>query len=278
MKLSLSVRIAEAACKTKLNLPLEEIARIAAETGYEAICMRASAAGVQSSKNGLAGICETIQKAGLAVSMVTADFDVPLNNANGPDSLRDIEPSLDVAESLGCDLIRVCMKKPDDIPHAREAAKRADERGIRLAHQCHTASLFEQVSPLLEVLDQIGQPNFGLIYEPANLMLCGEPYGLDTLDRLRPHLMNVYVQNHRLDPQGPVSLDTYCRGEVRFHHLPLWQAGGVDFGEVFQALKSVSYDGYFTIHQAEGIHTLDDAHQYAACCAQFFRQHVTAEK
>lgn len=276
MKLSLSVRIAEAACKTKLNLPLEGIVRIAAGTGYDAICMRASAAGVQTPKDELSRIHEMVRQAGLAVSMVTADFDVPLNNEYGPNSLRDIGPSLDVAESLGCDLIRVCLKKPDDISRAREAAERAAERGIRLAHQCHTTSLFEQVGPMLNVLDQIGRPNFGLIYEPANLMLCGEPYGLGTLKRLRPHLMNAYVQNHRLDLDGPVSLDTYCRGEVRFHHLPLWESGGVNFGEVFQALKAVSYDGYFTIHQAEGIRTLDDAQQCAARCADFFRQQVTA--
>jgi len=164
------------------------------------------------------------------------------------------------------------MKKPEDIPYAREAAQRAEERGIRLAHQCHTTSLFEQVEPMLDVLDKVGQSNFGLIYEPANLMLCGESYGLDTLEQLRPHLMNVYVQNHRLDSDGPVSLDTFCRGEVRFHHLPLWETGGVDFANVFQGLKAISYDGYFTIHQAEGIYTLDDARQYAARCAKLFRQ------
>jgi sugar phosphate isomerase/epimerase len=272
MKLSLSVRIVEAACKTKLNLPLDEIIRIASDTEYDAICMRASAAGVQTPIDELKRVREAVDRVGLAVSMVTADFQVPLNNERGPDSLRDIGPSLNVAEALGCDLIRVCMKKPEDISHAREAARRAIDRGIRLAHQCHTTSLFEQVEPMLEVLDQIGQSNFGLIFEPANLMLCGESYELDTLERLRPHLMNVYVQNHRLDPDGPVSLGTYCRGDVRFHHLPLWETGGVDFANVFQGLKAISFDGYFTIHQAEGIHTLDDARQYAARCAEYFRQ------
>ena len=43
--------------------------------------------------------------------------------------------------------------------------------------------------------------------------------------------MNVYVQNHRLDPSGPMQLDTFCLGTRRFHHLPLWESGGVDFNE-----------------------------------------------
>jgi sugar phosphate isomerase/epimerase len=83
--------------------------------------------------------------------------------------------------------------------------------------------------------------------------------------------MNVYVQNHRLDPSGPVSLPTYCRGDVRFHHLDLWETGGVDFHTVFRGLQAVGYDGYFTIHQAQGIQSADDARKFADLCAEFVR-------
>ncbi|MEO8499177.1 MAG: sugar phosphate isomerase/epimerase [Planctomycetota bacterium] len=249
MKLSLSVRIAEAACKTKLNVDLAEILRLAAENGYEAICMRASAGGVQTPRDELRRIAEQVEQAGLVVSMVTPDCDIPLNNDNGPNSLRDIGPSLDVASALGCDLIRVCLKREADISFAREAADRAAERGIRLAHQCHTTTLFEQIDRSLEVLQEIDRPNFGLIYEPANLMLCGEPYDVTALRRLWPHLMNAYVQNHRLDPAGPEELETWCRGPVRFHHLPLWEDGGVDFRAAVDGLKAVGYHGYLTVHQ-----------------------------
>ncbi len=271
MKLSLSVRIVEAPCKTKLHLPLADVVRIAVDTGYQALCMRASAVGVQSSADELKAARETIESAGLHVSMVTADFNVPLNNDNGPVSLRDIGPSLDVAENLGCDLIRVCLKKTEDVSYARESADRAADRGIRLVHQCHTSSLFEEVEAMLDVLAEINRPNFGLIYEPANLMLCGQSYGEDTLRKLQPHLMNVYVQNHRLDPDGPVSLPTYCRGDVSFHHMDIWETGGVDFGEVFAGLKDITYDGYFTIHQAQGIQTVADARAFAGRCAEFVR-------
>ena len=249
MKLSLSVRIAEAACKTKLNVDLSEILRLAVENGYEAICMRASAAGVQTPQRELRKIRHELEEAGLAVSMVTADCDVPLNNDDGPNSLRDIGPSLDVASALGCDLIRVCLKQASDIPFAREAAAKAADRGIRLAHQCHTTTLFEQIDRSLEVLHEIDRHNFGLIYEPANLMLCGEPYDVTALQQLHPYLMNAYVQNHRLDPEGPEELETWCRGPVRFHHLPLWEEGGVDFRDAVDGLKTVGYGGYLTVHQ-----------------------------
>ena len=271
MKLSLSVRIVEAACKKRLKVPFEELVSIAAETGYDAVCMRASAGGVQTPFDELRRMRETIENNNLHVSMVTADSKVPLNGDDGPDSLRDIGPSLDVAEALGCKLIRVCLKNDEDIPHAREAAKQAADRGMCLAHQCHTTSIFERVEQIVANLEAIGQPNFGLIYEPANLMLCGESYGTDTLCQLAPHMMNVYIQNHQLDQEGPVSLPTFCRGEVRFHHLPIWESGGIDTSKVFSGLHEIEWEGYFTIHQAEGIETIDEARSYALRCAKFVR-------
>ena len=271
LQLSLSVRIVEAACKTKLHVPFSDLVSIAADTGYDAVCMRASAGGVQTPLEELRRMREMVEEHGLHISMVTADSDVPLNNGDGPNSLRDIGQSLDVAGALGCDLIRVCLKTDADIPHAREAAKQAADHGIRLAHQCHTTSIFEQVDQILTNLETISQPNFGLIYEPANLMLCGESYGADTLRQLAPHIMNVYIQNHRLDPDGPVSLPTYCRGEVYFHHLPIWENGGVDSAAVFEGLREIDWAGHFTIHQAEGIETAEDARAYARHCAEFVR-------
>ena len=250
MKLSLSVRIAEAPSKTKLNVPLGDLVQLAKELGYQAVCMRASAGGVHTPRAELERMRRDVERAGLVVSMVTADFDVPLNNDEGPKSLREIGPSLDVAETLGSNLIRICMKSAADIEWARRAADLAAERGIRLAHQCHTTTLFEQVEQSVEVLKRVGRPNLGMIYEPANLMLCGESYGRETLEKFAPYLMNVYVQNHALDPDGPVELETWCLGLRRFRHIPIWEPGGVRFDDVMSGLAAIGYDGYVTVHQA----------------------------
>ena len=275
MKLSLSVRIVESPFKTKLFVPFEKLVSIAKETGYQAICLRASAGGVQTPRTRLSVMRQCVEDAGLFISMVTADFNVPLNNDQGPDSLRNIGPSLDVAETVGCSLLRVCLKTRSDIPFAREAAKLAARRGIRLTHQCHTSSLFEEVDPLLKVLHEIDQPNFGLIYEPANLLLNGQSYGADTLQKIRPHLMNVYVQNHRLNAAGQEELPTFCRGKVRFDHLDPWTPSGVDFESVTSGLKQIGYDGTFTLHQAQGTQSPDDARTFARHCSEYFRPLIT---
>lgn len=250
MKLSLSVRIAEAPCKTKLNVPFRDLVQLAKESGYHAVCMRASAGGVQTSRDELEKLREEVESAGLTVSMVTADYDVPLNNDKGPNSLRNITPSLDVAQALGCDLIRICLKTQEDLSHLVKAVDTAAERGIRLAHQCHHASLFERVDDTMNILRSIGHDYFGLIYEPANLYIVYQNYGIDSLQQFKPYIMNVYLQNHKLGEDGEATYETWTQGTQRYHHIPIWEEGGVDFPHVIDSLREIGYDGHVTIHQA----------------------------
>lgn len=251
MKLSLSVRIAEApGSKEKTILGFEDFVALAKKTGYEAICMRASQGGIQTSKDRLREMRRLVDAAGLKVSMVTGDFAVPTNDENGPKGLRNITPYLDLAETFGAGLIRICMKKDEDIAWAQRAADQAKERKIRLAHQSHNASLFETVDGSIDVLKKVNRSNFGIIYEPANWMIARQDYGPATIQRLQPWLMNVYLQNHLLTPHGKASVETWTRGKVPLDHIGLWDKGGVDFDRVFEGLYAVGYGGYVTVHQA----------------------------
>ena len=251
MQLALSVRVAESfRDKRNLTIALPELAAIAQNAGYEALCMRASAVGTHSSKERIRDARHLLQKRGLVVSMATGDFAIPENGPRGPESLRHITPHLDLADALACDLLRVCLKTDADIPHGQRAADEAAERGIRLAHQSHTQSLFETVAGSLDVLEKIDRPNFGLIYEPANLALCGEDYGAETLKRFAPHLFNVYLQNHVPDPNGDMPMTTWVRGIVPSTLRPLDEPGGIDFQRVFDGLHAIDYAGYVTLHHA----------------------------
>ena len=268
MKLSLSARVAESfASKEETTMSLDELIRLARANGFAALCMRASQAGVHTAPEIVRAMRSQIDAAGLRVSMVTGDFAVPSNNDRGPECLRRIGPYLDLAQAFGADLIRVCMKKEEDISWARRAADEAAERHIRLAHQSHCASLFETVEGSLKVLRAVDRKNFGIIYEPANWMLAAEDYGRTTIRQLEPWLMNVYVQNHRLTPDGAASVPTWKRGTVRFNHIGLWEPGGVDVAGVFEGLRQVSYRGFVTVHQAfAGVMPVQEAVRRSAEC------------
>lgn len=251
MKLSLSTRTAESfRDKRKATVELEDLAEIAEREGYYALCMRASQVGVDDSREKIRSAGATLAANNLAVSMVTGDFAIPENSADGPTALRNIDPYLDLADDLGCDLLRICMKAADDIEWARTAADAAQERGMRIAHQCHTQSLFETVDETLEILRSVGRSNFGLVYEPANLELCGQPYVGDALEALYPWIFNVYLQNQRIDVNGADSINTWCRGAVRFDQCPLWEEGGLDVARILDELDRQGYNGYVTVHQA----------------------------
>lgn len=250
MKLSLSVRVAETASKKDATHTFAQLTELAAGLGYEAVCMRASQVGIHSPLEEITAARKQAAALNLKVSMITGDFPVPLNNEQGPDGLRNITPYLDLTELLGADLIRIAMKVEDDIAWAQRASDEAAERGIRLAHQSHTQSLFETVEGSVDVLKRVGRKNFGIIYEPANLDLCGQDYGVETLKRFSPYLVNVYLQNHIRRPDGKTRLLTWIQGEVPHDPIRLQDKGGIDFPSVFQGLEAIGYDGYVTVHQA----------------------------
>ncbi len=251
MKLSLSVRVAESVLnKEEANRSMEHLADLARELGYSAMCMRASQAGIQSPLEQITRVRKILADRGLPVSMVTGDIPIPANDEHAPDALRDITPYLDLTELLGADLIRIGMKKDEDIAWAQRASDEAAERNIRLAHQSHTRSLFETVAASVAVLKRVDRPNFGIIYEPANLDLCGQDYGPETIRRFAPWLFNVYLQNHRLNPNGSMTLNTWVRGPAPHDPVPLQAAGGIDFPCIMDTLENTGYDGYVTVHQA----------------------------
>ena len=235
--------------KEKASLPLGDLARLAKRCGYEALCMRASQVGVQSPE-AVEAATDCLAEAGLIVSMVTGDFDTVYNNDKGPSALLNITPYLDLAKRLGAPRIRVALKRQSDMANAQSAADEAAERGIQLVHQCHTLSLFETVESIERTLTAIDRPNFGLVYEPANLETCAQDYGQGTIERLAKWIFNVYLQNQRLHAGGADELETWTRGPVRFDQCPLWEEGSLDVTRIVDELDRQGYSGYITVHQA----------------------------
>lgn len=252
MYLSLSVRVAESFTNKRIStVPLADIATTANEAGYRALCMRASVVGMADAPSRQTEVLATVKRTGLSVSMVTPDFAVPENSPEGPGVLRNIEPALDLCERLECDLIRVCLKEQSDIEAARLASDKARERGIRLAHQCHTQSLFETIEGCLDVCSRVDRANFGLIYEPANLALCGEPYGPEAIERLAEVIFNVYLQNHTPDPQGTLMMDTWSQGRIPTTLHRFTDPGGIDMPAVILGLEGIDYTGSVTLHHTQ---------------------------
>jgi sugar phosphate isomerase/epimerase len=187
----------------------------------------------------------------LAVSMVTGDLALAANTGvDATNMVRNVTPYLDLAERLQARLLRVMLRSTGDIKYAQRAADEAAERSMTLAHQMHWGTLCETVEDALATVELINRPRgFGLTYEPANLLLCGDDWGPDAIRRLGPHTVNVYFQNIMLDPASPTTWPSFRRGPVHYRYVPFADPSGVDVRVVVATLKEIGYDGWFTVHQ-----------------------------
>jgi sugar phosphate isomerase/epimerase len=210
--------------------------------------MRASQLSIETPVERVAAAKAALDRVGVRVSMVTGTVSLAANDARATEPLRHIAPHLDLAERLGCDLVRVMMQRADDVPWAQRAADEAAKRQIRLAHQTHIGTLCETVDQALDVVARVGRPNFGLTYEPANLMVCASDYGPDALRRLAPHVFNVYLQNWHVHPGGAMVAGTNA-GPVAIDQIPLDDRRGIDLARVFEGLDAIGWTGYVTVHQ-----------------------------
>lgn len=235
--------------------------------------MRASALSIDTPPDRVRAVRELLDREGLAVSMVMGNAALAVNSPDAPDCLRQIEPHLDLAQALGARLVRVMLHDLADIPHAKRAADAALQRGIALAHQTHWGTLCETVEEALDLVARIDRPNFGITYEPANLLACGGEFGPEAIRRLAPHLVNVYFQNVQLCATGAHTFRTRRRGPVALEYVPLDDTSAIDARPLIAALRARGYRGWITIHQPlRAGQSVEDA---VAEAARVFRPLIT---
>lgn len=250
MRLSLSVRIAEhSSAKDRAAMGIEAMAPLARAAGFAALSMRASQVSVASAPARVEAVRALLDREGLGVSMVMGNVALAANTPDAPDVLRHIGPHLDLAERLGCRLVRVMLQRPDDIDAARHAADLAAARGIALAQQTHWGTLAETIDAAIDLVARVDRANFGITLEPANLMACGNGLDRAAVRRIAPYLVNVYFQNVVLDPAGTHRFATRRRGEVRLRYVALDDPSGIALPPLVAWLAEAGYDGWLTVHQ-----------------------------
>lgn len=274
MKLSLSVRVGEPPKQKDVTaLPFEDLAAKAQALGFDGLSMRASVVSVTSAPERVVEVRRVLDELGLDVSAVCGDVPLAANNAEATQALRNITPYLDLTEALGSRLVRVMMQEDADIPFAQRSADEADERGLTLMHINHWGTLFETVEESLETLTRIDRGNFGVAFEPGNLLSCRGAHDPEALTRLAPHLVNVFFQNVRNDPDSLIVFHSRRHGPAHLRYMPIDDPSGIDIRPLIETLHKVDYEGWFTVHQPlfDG-ENIDDAMSRAA---RFFLPRMT---
>jgi len=250
MKLSLSCRIAELSNdKEKSFLPIEKLIKMAVNKGFKGMSLRPSVVSTSTPKQNILKIKDIFNLNKMFVSMITSNINLAKNDDNAANNLKNITPCLDLAERLETSLVRIMIKHHDDIIFAKKALDEALERGIILTQQTHWGTLAETIDETFNLVKIIKRKNFGITYEPANLLACGSDRSLKGLEKLLPYVVNFYFQNIRLDKNGSHEFKTLGNGNVKVKYLPLNDKKGIDIYPLIDFLYKKKYDKWFTIHQ-----------------------------
>lgn len=250
MKISISSRITEQSDnKEKSFLSLDSFVKLASKNKFDGVSLRPSMISTQSSKYLVNQAKKLFKVNNMKVSMITSNIHLAKNDEFASDILRNITPSLDLAEKLKTSLIRIMIKNSDDIFYAKKALDEAKERNLKLLQQTHWGTLAETLDETVTLIKTINRQNFGITFEPANLMACGSDFNKKALNQLLPHTENFYFQNIILDKKGKHVFPTIHNGDVRVKYVSLDNSNGINVFSFLDFLREKKYDKWFTVHQ-----------------------------
>jgi sugar phosphate isomerase/epimerase len=268
--------------RKKALMDFDQFTRLAADIGYHGICMRASLAGVETPRAERLELKRKLDRQGLRSTMVTSDFDVPLNNDRGPLAMREIGPHLDVADDFDCKLLRVCIRSWADLKWVQYAADEALERDITLTHMAHGQSMFETVDGSIEYVRRVNRRNFSLTYETTNWVWCHQEIGRETIKRVAPYVCYVYLKNTRMWEGGKKRILRWHPGWVGHDDAPIGEPDTIDFEEILDTFTEIGYDGVVAVHQSplegESIeHCARSSYEYLTKIGRFAPRAGTAD-
>ena len=250
MKISISSRITEQSDnKEKSFLSLDSFVKLASKNKFDGVSLRPSMISTQSSKYLVNQAKKLFKVNNMKVSMITSNIHLAKNDELASDILRNITPSLDLAEKLKSSLIRIMIKNKDDIFYAKKALDEAKERNLKLLQQTHWGTLAETLDETVKLIKTINRQNFGITFEPANLMACGSDFNKNALNQLLPYTENFYFQNIILDKKGKHVFPTIHNGDVSVKYVSLDNSNGINVFSFLDFLREKKYDKWFTVHQ-----------------------------
>ena len=250
MKISISSRITEQSDnKEKSFLSLDSFVKLASKNKFDGVSLRPSMISTHSSEYLVNQAQKLFKVNNMKVSMITSNIHLAKNDELASDILKNITPTLDLAEKLKTSLIRIMIKNSDDIFYAKKALDEAKERNLKLLQQTHWGTLAETLDETVTLIKTINHQNFGITFEPANLMACGSNFNNDALNQLLPYTENFYFQNIILDKKGKHIFPTTHNGDVKVKYVSLDNSKGLNVFSFLDFLKEKKYDKWFTIHQ-----------------------------
>ncbi|MDG1889841.1 MAG: sugar phosphate isomerase/epimerase [Verrucomicrobiota bacterium] len=174
-------------------------------------------------------------------------------DATWPENLAHFKENIQVAKDLGLSLVTFhagfLPHEPSDpgfdklMARIREIGELFGEHGLDLGFETGQ----ETATTLKAFLDQLGLPNVGVNFDPANMILYDKGDPIDALKTLAPYLKQCHIKDatHTTQPGN-------WGEEVRAG------TGEVDWKAFFQTLDQLGYKGDFAIEREAGESRVED--------------------
>lgn len=260
MKLSLSGRLVESAAG--LTISVSEFLDLATRHGYDGVDLRASQLNPQTSREQLDAIRAQLDANGLAV------FEGAYRGALDPPEHQTFARFAATIAELGGEGIRVS----GSLAVLKQAAQLAAPHEIRILYQMHTGGPFETIAGAAQAIAEVDEPNFGLMPEPANLVMARQAFAEDMFEPLRGNIFGVHMQTLEVSPDAADALKLADGTEVRYDRVPYEQNTQTDFATFFAALERVGFDGY--VNELEPCPPVEELEETVRLAADFLRRHM----
>ena len=251
MKFSLSGRFVEMG-GGKLALANTEFIALARRAGYDGVDIRASQLSEDSPPKALEDVMGALKATGLEVAILGM-------KGTGDNGLASMPKVIELARTLGCKLLRV----GGDVEFMKKAADLAAPHGIRLGYQMHTGGDFETFDVAAQTLARIGRANFGVITEPANHFMAGDPFTADNFRKVASHIFASNIQSLIVLPpaEAPSKLKLRSGKEIGYKRVAIQQNPAMNVPGYFAALRAVGFDGW--VNMLEPVPEEKDVEKFA---------------
>jgi len=228
------------------DLKAAQAMEIVASIGYDGIdliCDDEYSCGVSLHPTGkeLRALKKQASDCGLEIAALTpyvADIWVEGDNRRGK-SVEELQRCIDTAAELGAGSVRIMRGnvRPDDnewagaFNRAVDSLRRLAEKlpdGVHLNMENHANSMSTNSEETMKLVEAVNDPGVGVLYDPTNLYLYGEPDFRQAFERQKKSIGHVHVKDFRLFPGGNFCPVLMGEGDVPWRQLVSWLAA-VDY-------------------------------------------------
>ena len=143
--------------------------------------------------------------------------------------------AIDLAVFLGARGIRFVPGDDDPekidkmVPWLKKCAAYDAKKGICMATENHDTGIMGTPEILVDLINKIGSPNVGIIYEPFNLLEQASYDYRKAFEVMREHILHVHFKDGKLFP------------DVRNYRPVMMGEGEIDFRWILERLEDIGY-------------------------------------